>query len=169
MDYYAVCIALAHKGTPVLGAVYRPPTGELFWAWQGEGAWFKKPAAKKLRLQCKPMKKTMKECLFVTGFSSEKGVDFQQEFDQFKDIMLASRGIRRMGSAALDLCYVATGIFDGFWERGLSPWDVAASGIICLESGLKVTDYEGRKFHPFQDSILAGRAQACRQIKSFLV
>ena len=77
-----------------------------------------------------------------------------------------SRGIRRMGSAALDLCYVALGIFDCSWERGLAPWDVAAAGLICLEAGVQVTDYDGRKFHPFQETILASRPPLHREILS---
>jgi myo-inositol-1(or 4)-monophosphatase len=71
-----------------------------------------------------------------------------------------------MGGAALDICYVAQGIFDCFWERGLSPWDVAAAGLICQEAGVLVTDYDGRKFHPFQETILAARAPLNREILS---
>ena len=62
-----------------------------------------------------------------------------------------------MGSAALDLCLVASGVFDGFWESGLAPWDVAAAGVIAMEAGVKITDYEGQSFHPFHDDFLAGR------------
>ena len=102
-------------------------------------------------------KKKINEGIFVTGFATEKGIDLEIEFDVFRDILKKSRAVRRMGSAALDLCHVASGIFDGFWERGLAPWDVAASGLICLEAGVLVSNYEGDAFHPFQSSILAAR------------
>ena len=71
-----------------------------------------------------------------------------------------------MGSAALDLCYVASGIFDCFWERGLASWDVAAAGLICLEAGVKVSDYDGQKFHPFQQTIVAANPSIHNEILS---
>lgn len=153
LDYYCVCIALTHFGKSVLGVVHRPSTGETFYSCQGQGAYkiekLKKP--KKL----KASSKKLSDSLLVTGFATEKGKVFNQEFNLFKKMMGRSRGIRRMGSAALDLCYVAEGRFDGFWERGLAPWDVAASGLICQEAGAHIGDYKGVNFHPFQESILA--------------
>lgn len=159
LDYYAVCISLAHKGKPVVGVVFRPSTDECFVAVKNEGTYkqslFKTSAKKKLVHWRN--KKPLKECLLVTGFATEKGELFEQEFTQFKKLMGQSRGVRRMGSAALDLCYVADGIFDSFWERGLAPWDMAAAGIICLEAGVKVTDYRTQDFSPFSSTILAAR------------
>ena len=71
-----------------------------------------------------------------------------------------------MGSAALDLCYVAKGVFDCFWERGLAAWDVSAAGLICLEAGVIVSDYNGQSFHPFQETIVAARAPLHSEILS---
>jgi myo-inositol-1(or 4)-monophosphatase len=154
-DYYAVCIALVHYGEPVIGLVYRPNTGELFTAIQGKGA-YKGTIGKRKKIKRSDHKNKLSQCLLVTGFISEKIEKlFPVEFEQFKDLMVATRGVRRMGSAALDLCYVATGVWDGFWERGLAPWDVAASGIICLEAGIKVTDYNNHPFNPFHKSIIS--------------
>ena len=108
----------------------------------------------------------MKDALLVTGFAVEKGVVFQREFKLFKNIMIKSRGVRRLGSAALDICYVANGLWDGFWERGLSPWDVAAAGLICLEKGVEVTDYSVKVFNPFQSSIVVARRPIHRELKN---
>lgn len=159
LDYYAICICLAHYGEPVLGVVYRPASGECFHAIKGEGAKISnlkdKSRAKKL-YQEKNSKK-LKNSMLVTGFATEKGEKFDKEFEIFLDMMSKGRGIRRMGSAALDLCYVAKGMFDGFWERGLAPWDTAAASLICEEAGVKVSDYDAKKFSPFNETILAAR------------
>jgi myo-inositol-1(or 4)-monophosphatase len=168
MDYYAVCIALVHWGMPVVGIVYRPANGDCFIAEKNKGTRFFnfKLKTKKQLIKKNKNAKTLETSLLVTGFTSEKGELFDQEFELFKKMVGKSRGIRRMGSAALDLCYVAQGIFDCFWERGLAPWDVAAAGLICLEAGVQVTDYDGRKFNPFQETILAARAPLNREILS---
>ncbi len=161
LDYFGVCISLVHFGAPVVGVVLRPANGDCFYSIRGQGSKFvnlfqknKKP----LSLKKSSNKKMLKNSLLVTGFTTEKGPVFEGEFTLFKNMIGKSRGIRRMGSAALDLCYVAKGIFDCFWERGLAAWDVAAAGLICLEAGVVVTDYSGQDFHPFQETILAARA-----------
>lgn len=165
LDYYAICISLVNFGKPVLGVVYRPRTGETFTALEGKGAWVRLSNASKFKkLQCLKSKKPLSECLLVTGFTTEKGEVFDREFDLFKNMMGKSRGIRRMGSAALDLCYVASGIFDAFWERGLAPWDVSAAGIICLQAGIQITTYEGESFHPFQSTIVAAKKEIKNQL-----
>lgn len=160
LDYYAVCISLVHRGKPIVGVVYRPANGDLFSAIYKKGSTFQNKLKKSKRVSLITPKNTkpLKSALLVTGFTTEKGEVFDHEFSIFKNMMGKSRGIRRMGSAALDLCYVSLGIFDCFWERGLAPWDVAAAGLICLESKVKVTDYNGLPFHPFQETILAARA-----------
>jgi myo-inositol-1(or 4)-monophosphatase len=159
MDYYAICIGLIYKGMPITGVVYRPPTDDCYSASLGNGS-FKKQLLnsnkQKNLLQLKSANK-LKNSMLVTGFATEKGVVFDTEFSMFKNIMGSCRGVRRMGSAALDLCFVAEGIFDGFWERGLAPWDVTAAGLICQEAGVKVSDYAGTNFQPFGDTILAAR------------
>ncbi|MBC7714820.1 MAG: inositol monophosphatase [Rhizobacter sp.] len=172
LDYYGVCISLAHYGEPVVGLVLRPTNGDCFYAIKGKGTklinfsnGFKKKS-KPLSLKKTANKKNMKDAMFVTGFTTEKGPVFEEEFDLFKSMVGKGRGIRRMGSAALDLCYVARGIFDCFWERGLAAWDVSAAGLICLEAGVLVTDYEGQEFHPFQPTIIAARAPLQKEILS---
>jgi myo-inositol-1(or 4)-monophosphatase len=172
LDYYGVCISLAHYGEPIVGLVLRPTNGDCFYAIKGKGTKlinfsndFKKKS-KPLSLKKNVNKKNMSDAMFVTGFTSEKGPIFDEEFALFKSMVGKGRGIRRMGSAALDLCYVARGIFDCFWERGLAAWDVSAAGLICLEAGVQVTDYESQPFHPFQETIVAARAPLHKEILS---
>ncbi len=159
LDYYAICISLVHFGKPIVGVVYRPNTGELFFAKKGEGAYLKqlKQRTKAIKILRKKSDKPLRSSLLVTGFTTEKGEVFDQEFELFKSMMGKSRGIRRMGSAALDIVYVASGIFDAFWERGLAPWDMAASSLIATEAGVEVSDYNGQDFHPFLETILCAR------------
>ena len=169
LDYYCVCISLAHFGVPQVGVVYRPTTGECFTAIKGKGTKvvnLLKAKSKSTTIKKSQNKKKLKETMMVTGFTTEKGEIFEAEFTLFKSMMGKSRGIRRMGSAALDLSYVASGIFDCFWERGLAAWDVSAAGLICLEAGVKVTDYYGREFHPFQETIVAARSPIHSEILS---
>lgn len=172
LDYYGICISLVNFGEPVTGLVLRPTNGECFYAIKGKGSKlvnfsnsFKKKS-KPVSLKKSTNKKSLCDSLLVTGFATEKGPVFDREFDLFKHMLGKSRGIRRMGSAALDLCYVARGVFDCFWEKGLAAWDVSAAGLICLEAGVKVSDYEGQKFHPFQETIVASRAPLHKEILS---
>ena len=75
----------------------------------------------------------------------------------FRNNIIGARAVRRLGSAALELCYVANGNFDGYWEKNLKPWDVAAAGIVCKEAKVKMTDFDGKDYTPFDLSILASR------------
>lgn len=167
LDYYAICISLLHFGEPVVGVVYRPSNGDCFYATSNQLSKlinFKEGTRAK-KLFCEKNSKKLNECLLSTGFVSVKGTYLDTEFAHFMKMIKKSRGIRRMGSAALDLCLVSSGVFDGFWEKGLAPWDMAAAGLICIQSGVKVTDYKGRKFNPFTESIIAARTPFYRELK----
>lgn len=170
MDYYCIAISLLHYGRPVMGVVYRPPTGECFYGFKGGGSFHVnlKDKTRPRRLKQSVNRKQLRDSLLVTGFAGEKGQKFLEEFDYFKKLVQSTRGVRRMGSAALDLCYVARGTFDGFWESGLAPWDVAASGIICLESGVEISDYKGLEFSPFKKSIIAARSPFFKNLLNFV-
>lgn len=166
LDYYAISLGLLHQDEVLVGVIFRPETDECFSAIRGEGAFKKKlydavgrkkRLGKDLDMKFKPAPKRLADAVFATGFASEKGESFDREFEIFKRVMDHSRAVRRMGSAALDLCYVAQGIFDGFWERGLAPWDTSAASLICEEAGVKVTDYEGRSFSSYGKSVLVAR------------
>ncbi len=165
LDYYGVCIALAHFGKPVLGVVFRPGTNELYYAVKDGGA-YKENIAKNSRKKLFILNNTKKlrDSMVVTGFSLEKGIENPGEFKALQRIMREVRGLRRFGSAALDMCLVSEGTFDCYWEKGLSPWDVAASGIICEEARVYVTDYDGEVFHPFQKSIFCSRKPLYKKI-----
>jgi len=166
-DYYSICLSLLVKGKPVLGVVYRPSSDEFFFAIKGEGSFKKRlntTNSRKKKLSVTKSKRLLKDSILVTGFATEKGQSLEQEFTRFKNVMKRVRAVRRLGSAALDLCYVAEGIFDGFWEIGLAPWDVAAAGLICQEAGVKITNIKNEKFTPFSDSFLAARGPLHRKL-----
>ncbi len=173
MDYYGVCVCLAYYGEPIIGIVHRPRTGQTYYAIKGQGSFLlsskvKSKGFKKTKLNLSSSSKKLKNSLLVTGFACEKGQEFDAEFEIFLKMMKAARGIRRMGSAALDMCLVAEGIFDGFWERGLSPWDMAASSLIASEAGAFVSDYKGKVFNPFLSTIVVGHKKLRKELLNLL-
>tara|TARA_Y100000590_G_scaffold461092_1_gene621886 strand:+ start:833 stop:1636 length:804 start_codon:yes stop_codon:yes gene_type:complete len=141
---FCVSIAAEWKGEVVVGVIYHPPLKDLYVAIRGKGA----------RLNGKKIKvsetKKIKDSLLTTGFTYRKDQWLQVEMQAFESLSKIARAIRRPGSAALDLAYVACGVFDGFWEQNLSPWDVAAGTLLVQEAGGKVTDFNKKKSH-FED------------------
>ena len=136
---FCVSIAYASGGNLMLGAVYDPMRDEMYTAERGKGA----------HLNGKPIHVSaateMQKSLLVTGFPYDAWNTKQDNFANFVHFAKMSQGVRRLGSAALDLCYVAAGRFDGFWEMSLKPWDVAAGGLIAEEAGATVTSVSGDK------------------------
>jgi myo-inositol-1(or 4)-monophosphatase len=134
---FCVSIAYASRGSLHLGAVYDPMRDEMFIAERGQGA----------HLNGQPIQVSsvteLQKSLLVTGFPYNAWNTPQDNFANFVKFGKLSQGVRRLGSAALDLCYVAAGRFDGFWELALNPWDVAAGGLICEEAGARVTNVGG--------------------------
>jgi len=134
---FSVSIAYAYKGKLTLGAVYDPMRDEMFLAERGKGA----------TLNGKPIHASsateLQKSLLVTGFPYDAWNTEQDNFANFVKFAKLSQGVRRLGSAALDLSYVASGRFDGFWELALKPWDVAAGGLICEEAGASITNVNG--------------------------
>jgi myo-inositol-1(or 4)-monophosphatase len=134
---FCVSLGYAANGILELAAVYDPMRDELFSAARGEGA----------SLNGRPLRVSasveLEKSLLVTGFPYDAWDTERDNFANFVHFSKLSQGVRRLGSAALDLCYVAAGRFDGFWELGLNPWDVAAGGLICVEAGGRVTDTSG--------------------------
>ncbi len=147
---FCVSIAYAYQGQVTLGAVYDPMRNEMFSAERGKGAW----------LNGRPLKVAQADelvkSLLVTGFPYDTWTSKRNNFDYFAKLGKLTQGVRRLGSAALDLCYVGAGRFDGFWELSLKPWDVAAGGLVAEEAGAKVTTVFGGPdyIHPPQ-SVLA--------------
>lgn len=134
---FCVSIAYAHKGKLMLGAIYDPMRDEMFLAERGKGATLN---GKHLKVSSAT---ELQKSLLVTGFPYDAWNTEQDNFNNFIKLGKLSRGVRRLGSAALDLSYVAAGRFDGFWELALHPWDVAAGGLICEEAGARVTNLKG--------------------------
>lgn len=138
--FFCISVALHLAGKPVLGFVYNPVMNEFFEAESKSGSF----------LNNKPIKVSatvsLKQSLLATGFAYNFAVSKEDNIDNFKRFQAKSRGIRRLGSAALDICYVASGVLDGFWELFLSPWDVAAGILITEEAGGRVTDFRGREY-----------------------
>jgi myo-inositol-1(or 4)-monophosphatase len=134
---FCVCIAFASRGTLMLAAVYDPLRDEMFSAEHGKGA-----SMNGIKLQASKTTELQKS-LLVTGFPYDTWNTKQDNFKRFEKLGKLTRGVRRLGSAALDGCYVAAGRFDGFWELSLKPWDVAASGLIAQEAGARVTAIDG--------------------------
>jgi myo-inositol-1(or 4)-monophosphatase len=149
--YPQVAISIAHQrdGRTDLGLVLDPLRGETFCARRGGGA----------TLDGRPIRVSaaarLEDALLATGFPYDRRrhADFYLEF--FKAFMMRSHGIRRAGSAALDLCFVAAGRVDGFWEWNLEAWDVAAGALIVEEAGGRVGDFRGGAFDPFARQVLA--------------
>ncbi len=134
---FAISIAYAQRGAPTLGVVYDPLRDELFAAERGRGAWLNgRP------IQVSPVTELQKS-LLVTGFPYDTWSSPRNNLEYFGRFARITQGVRRLGSAALDLCYVAAGRFDGYWELTLSPWDVAAGGLIAEQAGAFVTDLGG--------------------------
>jgi len=136
---FCVSMGLEHKGRRIAGVVYDPTRDELFSAELGRGAWLNGEAIRVSKTG------TVKESLLATGFPSQKRHK-NPNIHFYHQITLHSHGVRRAGSAALDLCNVACGRYDGFWEFNLNPWDTAAGVLIVEEAGGLVTRFDGSGF-----------------------
>ncbi|MFH1148598.1 MAG: inositol monophosphatase family protein [Pseudomonadota bacterium] len=147
--WFCVSIALNADDETVLGVVYHPMLNHLFQAEKGGGAHLNGERISVSNTH------ELGESLLATGFAYSIHEKPEPAVSQFKNFLIKVRGIRRAGSAALDLCYVANGCFAGFWEMNLKPWDTAAGALIVREAGGTVTDFENRSFSPFSRTILA--------------
>ena len=149
IPHWAISIALEHKNEITTGVIYDPIRDECFFAEKGNGAWLNE---KRLRVSGRDQ---MIEMLFSTGipFANKPGLSLTLE--EIKRIMPMCSGLRRDGSAALDLAYVASGRFDGYWERGLNSWDIAAGVIIVRESGGIICSLSKEKNPLSSGSVLA--------------
>lgn len=157
---YCVSIALYENIEPVAGVVLEVNRGELFTAIRGEGAFCNGRQLSVSKLE-KP-----DESLLGTGFPYRDLGMVDEYLDLFKVFMHETQGVRRPGSAAYDLCSVAAGRFEGFYEYGLSPWDVAAGSLIIREAGGLVTDWEGTNNWLFGRRIVAGNKSIHEYIKT---
>lgn len=152
VPFFAVSLALNKGSTTIAGVVYNPVSCELFYAIKGGGAYLVRLIGDKevrIKLKATKKKKAFKEALLSANLSSKRvEKDLLKSFPEV-------RAMRRFGSAALELSYVAAGMLDAYWEYRLQPWDMAAAGLICQEAGVKLSNIKGEKFDPFGSSVLA--------------
>ncbi len=168
IPFFCISIALTFKDEPVLGVIYNPVLKDCYKAWKGGGAFMRERNAKRfLRIEKINSSKKLGDCMLATGFNHEKGQETPCEFEAFFEAVQTTRAVRRIGSAALDLAYLAAGVFDGFWEQGLAPWDVAAGTIICQEAGVKVSTFIG-EMDIHGRSIIAARPFIYKKLKKAL-
>jgi len=162
LGLFSISIAYSEHKELVFGIVLSPMTNELFIATKGRGAF----------LNGRPIRisdvKTVSESLLVTGFPYNLENVFTPMMKRFVSCLKASQGIRRLGSAALDLCYVACGRFEAFWEQNLKPWDTAAGVVIASEAGSVITDFSNRAFTPDKMELLATNGNIHQEMLSLL-
>ena len=147
--YFCISIALQVDGEIVLGVVDAPKMKMRFHAVRGHGAFLN---GKKIKVSDR---KTIHEGLFATGFSDQDN-ELDKQLKLCAHVVQKGRGLRRAGAAALDLCFVASGVFDLFWEKLLQPWDTAAGSLIALEAGATVTNLEGEAYDIDMKHVVAG-------------
>lgn len=155
---YAISIALLHKGVLTHAVVYDPVRNDLFTATRGAGA-FRND--RRIRISKRTQ---LKDALIGTGFPFRDFTHMDAYLGMFKDMIQKTSGVRRPGSAALDLAYVAAGHLDGFWEIGLAPWDIAAGALLVTEAGGLVGDFEGNETYLDSGNIVAGNPKIFAQV-----
>lgn len=138
IPHFAISIALEEAGEIVSGVIYEPTRDEMFWAEKGKGAYLND---RRLRVSAR---RNMEDSVFATGIPTLRGKDHDTYLKHLEAVMTRCSSVRRFGAAALDLAYVAAGRYDGYWERGLSAWDVAAGMLLVKEAGGYCTDYKNR-------------------------
>jgi myo-inositol-1(or 4)-monophosphatase len=146
---YNVSIGLEYDGHCIVGVVLDPTRDELFSAVMGQGATLN---GQPIQVSSVPQ---LDQALLVTGFGYDIRENPQNNLEEFRSFALKAQGMRRTGTAAIDLCYVACGRLDGFWELNLNPWDTAAGLVIVQEAGGRVTDYKGNLFSVYQHQLVA--------------
>ena len=160
--FFCISLALFYKETPLLGIVHNPILKETYWAKTKSGAFLN---GRSLRVSSWP---TVSQSLIATGFPYAIAQLHHPILQRMDRVMTEAQGVRRPGSAALDLCLVAQGVFDGFWEQELKPWDTAAGILIVEEAGGRVSDFNNRPFRVHKKQILATNGLIHREMTALL-
>lgn len=155
---YCVSIALAHRGVVSQGVIYDPVRNDLFTASRGRGAYLND---RRIRVS---KRQHLRDCLIGTGFPFRDGSYLETYLAMMRRMIQNTAGIRRPGAAALDLAYVAAGFYDGFWEVGLNPWDVAAGSLLVIEAGGLVGDLVGDGNYLYSGQVIAANPKIFAQI-----
>jgi myo-inositol-1(or 4)-monophosphatase len=137
IPFFCVSLGLVEEGRPLLGVVHAPALGQTFWGGPGQGAW---EGDRPVSVSATP---DLSDAILATGFAYDRDLLPDTNVDNFVRLGLRVRGMRRLGAAAIDLAYVASGRLDGFWELHLKPWDVAAGVALVRAAGGRVTDVRG--------------------------
>jgi myo-inositol-1(or 4)-monophosphatase len=160
LPIWSISIALEEEGAVVMGIVYDPTRQEMFSAMKGKGAYLN---GRRIRVSGE---KRLDRALLVTGFPYDIRTSRENNLDLFSAFAKRAQAVRRLGSAALDLCYTAAGRFDGYWELKLSPWDQAAGSLILKEAGGTISDFTNKEFNIYGDQVLATNGHIHRQMMS---
>ena len=160
--FFCISIAYSEKNEIKFGLIKNPITGELFSGIRGKGAQLNGKKIKVSKI------KRLEQSLLTTGFPHDKKKSNVENFKKFETLTILSQGVRRDGAAALDLCYVACGRVDGFWETKLNPWDVAAGILIVEEAGGRITNFKGEQFNVFTDKIVATNGLVHKELLKYL-
>jgi len=158
LPIYCASLGLEIDGVREVGAIYDPSRRELFTAERGQGAYLN---GRRLRVSTTD---TLLDALLVTGFPYDMHKQGDELIDLFGTFLKSARAVRRLGSAALDLCYVAAGRFEAFWEQKLHPWDVAAGALIVEEAGGRVTGMDGSPFDTAAGHLIASNGLVHEQV-----
>jgi myo-inositol-1(or 4)-monophosphatase len=159
---YCVSIALSHKGVVQQAVIYDPVRNDLFTATRGRGAFLND---RRMRVS---RRTHLRDCLVGTGFPFRDGSYLDTYLAMMKAMITHTAGLRRPGAAALDLAYVAAGFYDGFWEVGLNPWDVAAGSLLVLEAGGLIGDLNGDDHYLHGGQVIAANPKVFAQMVSTL-
>ncbi len=160
---FCVSIALYKKGKPLIGVVFDPLKRELFYAEKGEGSFLNNKRINVSNVN------SLSKSLLALGFYYERGLLMRKTLGQMEKFFCENvHGMRRTGSAALDLCYTACGRFDGYWELKLNPWDYAAGSLILTEAGGRITDVQGKRYSLMMGNVAASNRKIHKQMIKIL-
>ncbi|GAB4279908.1 MAG: inositol monophosphatase family protein [Candidatus Rifleibacteriota bacterium] len=164
LDHYCVSIALCSNGEPIIGVLYHPAKKHLYKTWKNGGAFRNDEVLKVNNVS------ELNSALAVTGFPYNRRQCMPEILKRLEIMLMNVQGVRRLGSAALDLCYVANGVFSIFWENNLKPWDIAAGSLLVEEAGGKISCFNGEKMKLDSFELLATNSllhtQAVELLKS---
>lgn len=158
LPIFAISIGLQYKGNTIAGVVYDVMQNVIYSSEKGSGAFAN---GQKINVGSND---NLNHAVLVTGFPYNISENPDKAFERFNVLTKRARGVRRLGSAAVDFCYVARGVFDGFWEVSLHPWDICAGKLIVEEAGGLVTDFDGNEIDIFTPQILASNKKIHQQI-----
>ena len=161
IPHFSTSVALQYEGELMVGVVYNIMADEMYHAWSGGGAYRNKESISASK------QTDFSQCILATGFPYATDYDKQPYFQMMDVIMREARGMRRFGSAALDMAYVADGRFDAFYETSLNPWDVAGGIVICKEAGAEISDYFGTGHEESGSSIITANKEILQKIRSY--